>query len=205
MRKKIKICSQFQCEKINYGLGYCLNHYRKFKKYGDPTFRKNNHGLYSNYLEAFESQIIKDDISGCWLWRGANSQNYGVISINSKKIRANRFSYEHYYGTFDNKLIVCHHCDNPACVNPIHLFLGSQSDNMKDCFKKGRHPVFLSMNRPCGEDSGPSKLKEKEVIDILNKIKNGFSDAFIGKQYNVHRGTILAIRKRKTWRHVSII
>lgn len=78
--------------------------------------------------------------TGCWLWSGAMRKNgYGSISYRNKTIPAHRFSYAAFVAPIPVGLHVCHRCDNPSCVNPDHLFVGTRSDNMIDCSKKGRH------------------------------------------------------------------
>lgn len=95
-------------------------------------------------MKRFFDKIEKTD--SCWNWVGAKtSGGYGNIGINNKTVRAHRLSYELHNGPFDPKLFVCHKCDNPGCVNPEHLFLGNNSDNMKDCFIKGRLKIPLGM------------------------------------------------------------
>jgi hypothetical protein len=76
---------------------------------------------------------------GCWIWLGAiKSYGYGSIKYRNKDMRANRVSWLAFKGEIPKGLCVLHHCDNPACVNPDHLFLGTLKDNMQDCIKKGR-------------------------------------------------------------------
>lgn len=78
--------------------------------------------------------------SGCWIWmKGISNDGYPVISAPDKTRRAHRVSYEVFNGSFDKSLMVCHRCDVPSCVNPDHLFLGTNGDNMRDAVAKGRH------------------------------------------------------------------
>lgn len=77
--------------------------------------------------------------NGCWEWNGAlRDDGYGILKVNNRCDGAHRFSYELYIGEIPNSLCVLHRCDNRKCVNPFHLFLGTKSDNMIDCIKKGR-------------------------------------------------------------------
>ncbi len=75
----------------------------------------------------------------CWLWLGATNTRYGMFWCGGRQVKAHRFSWEMVHGPIPDGLLVCHRCDNPPCVNPSHLFLGSMSDNILDAVAKGRH------------------------------------------------------------------
>lgn len=80
-----------------------------------------------------------DKKTGCWVWSGKRIKGkYGAVKSNGTAHVAHRLSYEMFVGPIPEGMLVCHHCDNPPCINPDHLFVGSHSDNMKDCFAKGR-------------------------------------------------------------------
>lgn len=87
--------------------------------------------------ERFWPRITKSD--GCWIWPGAkNADGYGDVAILGTKRKAHRLAWEVTKGPIPEGLFVCHKCDNPPCVNPDHLFVGTNSDNMRDMSSKGR-------------------------------------------------------------------
>ena len=89
--------------------------------------------------QRFYAKFAPDPATGCWLWlAGKLKKGYGQFSVGKKKITAHRMSWELHNGAIPNALLVLHKCDVPACVNPGHLFLGTYSDNIQDCIKKGR-------------------------------------------------------------------
>ena len=94
------------------------------------------------FVARFEAKVVRDDCmpDGCHIWTGSLSvKGYGCTSVNGKSVRAHRVSYTVYNGEIPNGLIVCHRCDNPPCVNPAHLFLGTYLDNEQDKLSKGRN------------------------------------------------------------------
>lgn len=122
-------------------------------------------------------------------------KGYGQTWENGKSKRAHRASWELYRGQIPKGIFVLHRCDIPSCVNPEHLFLGTNKDNMQDCKNKKRlKPAIMR-----GEKHGHSKLKEVEVIAIL---KDGRQKKEIAKDYGVHASAIGKIKNGKGWKHI---
>jgi len=142
---------------------------------------------------------IDFDKKECWIWKGSkNKQQYGTFFDGKKTSLAHRL----IYSLFINKDIsettqVCHKCDNPSCVNPYHLFLGTQLDNVKDMIQKNRN------HRPKGEKNHKAKLTEKEVLSIRAEyIPHVTTNAELGRKYGVTGESIHAIITRKSWKHI---
>ena len=152
-----------------------------------------------NVMDRFWSNINKETEKGCWEWTGGlNFSGYGRIYYDKKRVFAHRFSYELHYGKFDTNLVVMHICDNTKCVNPEHLRLGTQADNVYDMVNKNRH-VKLK-----GSDNGFCKLNDEEVKEIKNYLKNYYYGMYreLGRKYNVKYNTISNIHQNITWKHI---
>jgi hypothetical protein len=142
-------------------------------------------------------------LDGCWLWQaGKNHYGYGWFRLDGKMVYAHRYSWELANGPIPAGLEVCHHCDTPACVNPAHLFVGTHSDNMRDCVRKGRCALSQAnahQRHPSGENHYRAKLTETQVREIRISPLSGREMASI---YGVSPATIWAILCGETWKGV---
>ena len=143
----------------------------------------------------FWSYCEKGD--GCWSWKKSHDKNgYTRFYANKASIQGSRVSYYLTYGNLRKDDCVCHTCDNPGCVNPAHLWVGSKAENNKDMRDKMRH-VY-------GETSKNAKLTMGDVIDIKRRLKYGESGLSISKDYPVSNKTISNILHGKKWAHVKL-
>jgi hypothetical protein len=132
----------------------------------------------------------------CWMWRaGLDRDGYGKFHAAGRHLKAHRFSWQLHHGPIPTGLFVCHRCDNPGCVRPDHLFLGTASDNNKDCAAKGRH-VF-------GERNGRSKLTVDQVREIRARHADGESQGSLAKQFGISHRSIQFIVRQIHWKHVT--
>jgi hypothetical protein len=164
----------------------------------------------------------------CWVWM-ASEGDYGRVEIGGHKRSAHRHAWILTYGGIQEGVLVCHHCDNPPCVRPDHLFLGTQKDNMRDCVVKGRqngprgdshhfrlYPELAARGdrhgshthpemRPRGERHGSAVLTEDKVRYIRRVYRLGcprFSFTALSVELGVSRSSVMRAATGKTWKHV---
>ena len=150
-------------------------------------------------------RYVKKLPDGCWLWTGAKANGYGVIREAGQfgtLIKAHRLSYQMHVGPLAETDLLCHHCDIPFCVNPDHLFPGTQVDNMRDAAAKGHLKTSGAHSSP-GSAHHQAKLDETDVLIIRAVYAEGGSSLNrLAARYSVSQRAIWQIIHRVTWRHV---
>jgi len=161
---------------------------------GQPVRFLSSHNRHPILLERFWANVKRTGV--CWVWTGnTTTYGYGQLRDNKKHILAHRYSYELHKGPIPDGLCVCHTCDQPACVNPDHLFLGTKAENSADMTRKNRQGRGITHSH--------AKLTEDQVVEIRRRYAMGnVSQPKLASEYNVSRGAITAIILRINWSHV---
>lgn len=156
-----------------------------------------NTNILNTRKNLFYSNVLMPEVeNGCMLWKSSKRNGYGRFRVGNKNISAHRYSYENFVGYISDKMIVMHKCDNPSCVRPDHLEVGTMTDNARDRVSKRRHCVLN------GEKNGMAKLTEEQVREIKEKLKKGYFCLDLADEYNVHISTVSKINTGKYWRHI---
>lgn len=172
--------------------------------------RKDQLKKYSEYLSVeteeqkmlwlkrnYEKFVVKIQ-NDCWKWNGSTSSGYGNFCYKGKIIKAHRASWILHNGSIPESMFVLHKCDIKSCTNPEHLFLGDNTDNMRDMASKGRTGVSL------GEKNPASVLTVQQVIEIKKLLEMGINVPRLSKDFKVSKSTIGCIKYGVTWKHVKL-
>lgn len=156
----------------------------------------------TDLLDRFEAWVERTPLDGCWIWIGTLWPNgYGYCRTesrrNSPRELAHRLSWRLHVGEIPVGMNVCHRCDVRSCVNPAHLFLGTQLDNVRDMDAKGRRVNAA----PKGERHANSKLREADVLAIAKDVTTPRS--VLAGRYMIDEETVSRIRARKAWTHLE--
>jgi hypothetical protein len=151
--------------------------------------------IFGTPFERWSDKVLVGD--GCWEWQaGHHSYGYGTLGGKNWRAYAHRLSYQMFRGPVPSWLCVCHSCDNPNCVKPSHLFLGTKADNTHDMLAKGRQVVRFGENHPhakltCEEARQVRDLASAKVLSARQ----------IGRDYGITHGIVCKIRDRELWGH----
>lgn len=155
---------------------------------------KNNQYSAKPLFKKFEDYTDRKT-SSCWLWiAGKNSDGYGMINFQGKTFLAHRASWEFYKSEIPKKMLVCHKCDQPSCINPEHLFLGTQAENMFDMKIKNRRK-----NICCDENNGRAKLTKEKAMLIRKRKEQKIPVAIIANEFDVAKTTIYRICRMENY------
>lgn len=172
---------------------YCS---RKCARQAQPTVPLN---------ERFWAKV--NQTSGCWEWTGSrNPKGYGQIQRGGRGgglVLTHRLSWEIHNGSIPDSLFVLHKCDNPACVRPDHLWIGSKAENTADMMAKGRHKTAPPKRLLRGEDHPNARLTNDIVSAIRERCASGeLSQSEAGRVYGLTSGSVNRIVKRLRWKHL---
>ena len=148
------------------------------------------------------SRVVVDQATGCWDWTGSKIKfGYGRIGVDDKTYSAHRLSYQVFRGEIPDGLCVCHKCDNPSCINPDHLFLGTHSENMIDAYRKGRvlPPEGGNAQYKKGHKAFNRVLPDNQVIEIKRMLKTGVAPSIIARKMNLKRQVVADIKRGQAY------
>lgn len=185
-------CAVAWCARRAVARGLCSTHYDRWNKGGDPHTKS----IKELTPEArFWSFVDRRGLDECWLWQGGTGYppgDYGHLKVGGRTERAHVFSYRLHHGSIPRGMVVCHACDTPRCVNPSHLWLGTQMDNVRDRNTKGRTAQI------------PQKLTAGDARTIRARYaEGGITMSALAREYAVSPQSIRAVVRRETWRHVD--
>jgi ribosomal protein L40E len=163
--------------------------------------------FHTPWRERFWSYVDKS--GDCWEWTGCdNGHGYGVFGVANDSKAAHRVSYEMEHGPIPEGMEVCHHCDNPCCVRPSHLFLGTQADNMRDMYSKGRQSSSEvrsegARRQPRGEEHHFATLSNEEARQIWQLHLTGMRKVDMAQRLNVKVNAVYRVTNSDCWAHVK--
>lgn len=207
-RRTPAFCTFEGCKEPTFAASLCGVHYKRKLRHGDPGVvvplrrRRGEVWTRDQWIAAFESRLERRE-NGCLEFTGLLSMGthgYGRIYFETRMQFAHRVAYEIANGPIPAGMNVCHHCDNPPCCDPNHLFLGDNSANHADMWSKGRGYVPTPAR---GEAHERAKVTEDQVREIRAANLGGENKSAIARRLGISRHIVVNICLRKTWKHVA--
>lgn len=158
--------------------------------------------------DRFWANVIKSDApNGCWLWIAtAATGKHGTFYVGGGKVQASHFAWESANGRpVPEGLWVLHHCDNPPCVRPDHLYVGTHLDNVRDAVERDRYAIGNALHhdtRSRGERHGTAKLREVDVLAIRAKRTAGASLSQLAAEFGISKSQVHRITHSESWQHL---
>ena len=185
-------CSVEGCKLESSARGWCKKHYSCWYRTGSLVLK-------GKIIKSLEEKLMENYMpipeSGCWIWTACvDERGYGYVRSNGRMMRTHRASWLIHNGQIPKGLCVLHKCEVPSCINPNHLFLGTQQDNIKDMDNKGRRKSLK------GESNHKAKLTESDIREIRKSTDNNKNDS---KKYGVLPWAISKVKNRDSWKHIK--
>lgn len=197
-----RTCSIPNCERKHKGRGWCESHLLKYRRYGSPLGTSSLRGQPGESPTTRLNRIgwiVQEN--GCWEWKGARGEaGHGQIRIGNRSRQAHRVMFEILHGEIPEGENILHRCDNPPCINPDHLFSGTQKQNIHDMWAKDRQQGYI--HQPKGSKHPQAKLLEKDVLELRELRNSGFTYKALADRFGISKSTAAEIVSRKTWRHI---
>jgi hypothetical protein len=171
----------------------CTMHRARIERHGDASIRLTvNQSEARQTLERWVAD--RDRSTGCWEWPNRTKEGYADIIVNGRRTPAGRYALL-LDGRDPTGFLACHHCDNPPCVNPDHLYVGTHAQNVADSIARGRSRV--------GEASPRAKITEADVREIRRMYASGVNFSKLGAAFSISKQHAARIARRENWAHVA--
>lgn len=182
--------------------GWCSKHYKRWAAHGDPNYTKYCPGYLSRgeklKWHGWTERVVRSDLGPCWEFPKLSENGYGRICEKGGSVAAHRVAYEEHKGPIPEGLVVRHSCDNPPCVNPDHLLVGTNKDNTRDMFDRGR------ARRHRGEQHYAASLTWEQVREMRRlNAEFGVPQNSLSRLLGVNQSVVQGIIAGKTWKELG--
>lgn len=193
----MKQCEVDNCGNPHNAKGFCNTHYGRLRRGGNPHIKSQ---IEKTPTERFFESFEKLSTTDCWEWTSYKANfGYGKLRANGREVRAHRFSYEYFVGPIPNGLCVLHKCDNPPCVNPKHLYIGTKRDNARDMIERGR--AYQPPTQ--GEYNSQAKLHDGDIHVIRYLVECGLKQTHVANFLGISKHQVNSIVHKRSWAHVT--